>query len=129
MDEVQVKDVDEKTAKSLDFNEVLCRQIDRINIARTQGTKDFPRAVEALISNMAFHSKSDPKFKEEMESIDQAVNEQANTIAAGNPFKRLDPTQAEDLAWARASLKLDACIKVMGRAGFLGLRQVEFEEE
>ena len=119
--------VDEKISKPMDWDRTIFNQVDRTNLAMTQGSPDFPRAVETLKTLLVFFQVKDEVFKRAIVKIetDTTAYKAVNTSPV---TKEVPPDQLEQVTWWRANQIYEQCLLLIGRAGFYPERQRDFEE-
>ena len=119
-------DLDEKAGKPTDWQMVLNEQVKVINRLMTFNDVSFPTAVEAFKSDLVFFTDKDKRYAEELSNID---NEAKQWLENTKSFDgRPDWNETERVAYARAKMIFEACLRAMGRAGFYPQRRVDFKE-
>lgn len=118
-------ELDEKTSRPLEWQNVLFRQIDRILAAITEQKGDFMAGVEGLDMALAFFKEKDPSFHAEMKRIADEADKYVNDLRSiGGEIARGD---LHGVAYARAKLKMEELLRLIGRAGFYPEQQAEWK--
>lgn len=120
------QELDEKTSKPLEFQQVLFLQANRILQSWSERRSDFIEGIEALDAAMAYFKEKDKKFAEELKAIDKRADEEMRK--ARRYGGSIPPEDMNQITYIRSKLRLEALMKLMGRAGFFPESQAEWVE-
>lgn len=120
------QELDEKTSKPMEFSQVLFLQANRILQSWSEGRADFIEAIEALDAAMAYFKDKDKEFKRELDAIDAKATEEMNK--AQRYGGQIPPENMSQVTYIRSKLRMEALMKLMGRAGFFPEQQAEWVE-
>lgn len=119
------QEMDEKTSKPMEWQQVLFLQVNRINDAMTRGDGNFMAGIEALEMDLAFFSENDKAFKNDIKDIDvEATKWLVKQKQVGGYVPNEDQAAA---AYARSKLLMKALLRMIGRAGFYPESQSSYE--
>lgn len=117
----------DKTSKPGDYPYVLFRQLDRVLAALTEQSGNFMAGVEGFDMALAFFKQHDDTFKQEMDDIDNAAEKLLDNL------KRLggqiDKNELHNITYARQKCRMEALLRLIGRAGFYPEQQREWVED
>lgn len=117
----------DKTSQPLKFPEVLFRQLDRILKALTEQSGNFMAGIEGFDMAVAFFKTKDKKFKDEITSIETEAEKYLTKIQGSSG--QVDQNQMHGVAYARSKMRMEALLKLIGRAGFYPEQQREWVEK
>lgn len=117
----------DKTSQPLKYPEVLFRQVDRILKALTEQSGDFMAGIEGFDMAVAYFKTKDKDFKADITNIEEEANAYIERIKGSGG--QVNQNQLHGVSYARSKMKMEALLRLIGRAGFYPEQQREWVEK